>query len=91
MSAAFVGVLFVFDVARLWTLVSGSDVGVLATIMLILFNAVVFSGVQFAYAIMKMASKTEDTSVKPERPVPPIRTRSTDVPHVRKPAARSRA
>jgi hypothetical protein len=79
----FVALLFVFDVGRLWTLVAGSDVGVLATIMLVVFNAIVFSGVQFAFSIMRMASKTEDTSVPPTRPVPVPRSRPTDIPSVR--------
>jgi len=88
LSISFVGLLFYFDVMRLWTLVSGSDVGVLATLMLVLFNAVVFSGVQFGMTIMRMASKTEDTSVPPQRPKVEPRTRPTDVPVSGRPTSR---
>lgn len=84
LAVLFVGILFVFDVGGLWSLVSNSEEGLLATIMLVMFNAIVFSGAQFAFVIMRMASPDEDTSVRPERPPLPPRTRRTDVPEVRK-------
>ncbi|MDJ0993065.1 MAG: hypothetical protein QNI90_05790 [Dinoroseobacter sp.] len=90
LAVLFVGILFVFDVGGLWTLVSNSDVGVTATIMLVMFNAIVFSGAQFAFVIMRMASPDEDTSMHSARPVPPPRTRRTDVPEVRKERFRQR-
>lgn len=52
-SAAFVALLMVFDVAQLWSLVSGSSVGWLALLMLWVFNGIVFAGVQFALALPK--------------------------------------
>ena len=60
LSALFVAALLWLDVARLGTLVAGSDLGVLAVAMLWLFNGIVFSGVQFGIAIMRMAE--DDTS-----------------------------
>ena len=54
-SAIFVGMLFAFDVANLWTLVSRSDVGLLATVMLFVGNGIVFAGVQFGISVMRMA------------------------------------
>ena len=68
LSAAFVGALMWFDVARLWSLVSHSDVGPLAVFLLWLFNGIVFAGVQFGIAIMRMAD-TGDGSGGKRRPV----------------------
>lgn len=84
LAIAFVCILFWFDIGGLWSLVSNSQEGVLATIMLVMFNAIVFSGAQFAFVIMRMASHDEDTSVRPDRSALPPRTRQTDVPVVRK-------
>ncbi|MGS4946582.1 hypothetical protein ACVDG3_13965 [Meridianimarinicoccus sp. RP-17] len=50
-SAAFVVLLLAFDVANLWSLISGSPVGWLACLMLWIFNGIVFAGVQFALAL----------------------------------------
>jgi len=52
-SAAFVAALLAFDVANLWSLISGSPVGWLAALMLWVFNGIVFAGVQFALALPK--------------------------------------
>ncbi|MEL6644073.1 MAG: hypothetical protein AAFQ79_09070 [Pseudomonadota bacterium] len=61
-AAVFVGLLFYFNVANLWHLVTHSDVGLMAAFLLFMFNGIVFSGVQFGIAIMGMAEKEEDTS-----------------------------
>lgn len=61
-AAVFVGILFYFNVANLWHLVTHTDVGILAAFLLFMFNGIVFSGVQFGIAIMGMAEKEEDTS-----------------------------
>lgn len=53
------GILW-FDVAGLGRLVAGSDVGLLAALMLWVFNGIVFAGVQFAVAIMNMADDDDD-------------------------------
>ncbi|WP_372839349.1 hypothetical protein [Phaeovulum sp.] len=55
LSLVFVGLLLWFNVANLWHLVSTSPIGWVAVAMLIVFNALVFSGVQFAIAVMRMA------------------------------------
>jgi len=58
-AAVFVGLLFWFNVANLWHLVTHSDVGLLAAFLLVMFNGIVFSGVQFGIAIMRMAEPEE--------------------------------
>lgn len=52
---AFVVGLVGLDVAHLRHLVLETDMGWLAGIMLVLANGVVFAGVQFAIAVMRMA------------------------------------
>lgn len=54
-AAVFVAGLLYLNTANLWHLVSTSDVGVLAVVMMVVFNGIVFSGVQFAFAVMGMA------------------------------------
>jgi len=56
-SAVFVGVLLVFNIANLRHLITGSDIGLIALLMIWFMNGIVFAGVQFAYAIMSMAEK----------------------------------
>ncbi|KFE33635.1 hypothetical protein [Thioclava atlantica] len=57
---AFVGLLLGLNVGNLWHLVSTSDVGFIAVLLLVVFNTIVFSGVQFAIAVMRMAEDDED-------------------------------
>ncbi len=54
-SAAFTGGLLWLDVAGLGHLVMASDIGWVAVAMLVVFNGIVFSAVQFAVRIMGMA------------------------------------
>jgi len=56
-SAVFVAVLLLLNVANLRHLITGSDIGFIALIMIWFMNGIVFAGVQFAYAIMSMAEK----------------------------------
>lgn len=56
LSAVFVGLLVGFDVAGLRHLVMASDAGPVAVVMLFVFNGIVFAGVQFAVAVMRMAA-----------------------------------
>lgn len=66
-AAAFVAMLFWFNVANLWHLVTHSDVGFLAAFLLVMFNGIVFSGVQFGIAIMNMAEpKDKDDAPRGE-------------------------
>lgn len=59
-SAAFTGALMWLDVAGIGHLVSGSDIGWVAVAMLVVFNGIVFSAVQFAVRIMGLAEADDD-------------------------------
>lgn len=59
-AAAFVTALLYFNVANMWHLVSHSDIGWLAVVILWFANGIVFSGVQFAVTIMRMAGRDDD-------------------------------
>jgi hypothetical protein len=59
-AAAFTGLLLWFDVAGLWHLVTHTAEGPLAVALLVVFNGIVFSGVQFGIAVMRMAERPED-------------------------------
>ena len=67
LSAVLVALLLWFNVADLRNLIFGSDVGLLALLLLWLFNGVVFAGVQFAIAIMGMADDDDDDDDGPGR------------------------
>ena len=54
LAGVFVGMLLWFDIANLWHLVTHSDKGVLAVVVLWFANGIVFAGVQFAIAVMRM-------------------------------------
>jgi hypothetical protein len=54
-SALFVGLLLWLNVANLWHLISTSNVGFVAVLMLWIFNGIVFAGVQFSIAIMRLS------------------------------------
>ena len=60
LSAIFLAAMIVMDVAGLGRLILGSDMGLMAALMIFVFQGVVFAGVQFAIAVMRMAE--EDTS-----------------------------
>ena len=54
LSAVFVGLLMWLNVANLWHLISSSPQGWIAVVMLVVFNGIVFAGVQFAIAVMRL-------------------------------------
>ena len=58
-SAGFTAGLLRFDVVGIGHLVLGSDIGWVAALMLVVFNGIVFSAVQFAFRIMGMAEDDE--------------------------------
>lgn len=60
---AYVSGFVALDVGGLRHLIFGSEIGWLAFIMLVMFHGVVFAGVQFAIAIMRMA-EPEDKGPK---------------------------
>ncbi len=64
LSAVFVGMLLYFNVANLWHLVSSSNMGWVAGVMLFMFNGIVFSGVQFGIAIMRLPHEDEPSGGK---------------------------
>lgn len=59
-AAAFTGLILWFNVANLWHLISGSDIGFMAVIVFWVLNGIVFAGVQFSVAIMLMADDDKD-------------------------------
>ncbi len=59
LSAVFVGLLFYFNIANLWQLISSSSMGWLAGVMLFMFNGIIFSGVQFGIAVMRLQDDDE--------------------------------
>ncbi|MEM9550964.1 MAG: hypothetical protein AAGA05_07300 [Pseudomonadota bacterium] len=58
-AAAFVAMLLWFNVQNLSSLVSTSDVGVLAVFLLWFMHGIVFAGVQFGWAVMSLARKDD--------------------------------
>ena len=59
LAMAFVGLLLAFDVAGLRHLILETEMGWLGGVMLLAFNGVVFAGVQFGIAVMRMAEDEE--------------------------------
>lgn len=60
LSIVFVAMLMWFNVANLWHLVTATQGGTIAVIMLVIFNAIVFAGVQFSIAVMRLAEPEDD-------------------------------
>ena len=54
-AAVFTAGLVWFDVAGIGHLILGSDIGWIAAGMMVFFNGIVFSAVQFAFKVMGMA------------------------------------
>lgn len=73
LSAVFVSALLYTNVGNLWHLISTSDIGWIAVTMLFMFNGIVFAGVQFAIAVMRME---HDDTPKGGKRVPV----ATDIP-----------
>ncbi len=60
LAGVFVGLLLWFNIANLWHLVSHSSDGLLAVLILWVANGIVFAGVQFAIAVMRMKDDDDD-------------------------------
>ena len=58
-SAIFTAGLVWWDVAGIGHLILGSDIGLVAAAMLVVFNGIVFSAVQFGFRVMSMAEPEE--------------------------------
>src|SRR6056297_2483789 len=59
-AAVFVGLLLWFDIANLWHLISNSDKGWLAVLILWISNGIIFAGVQFGIAVMRLKDDDDD-------------------------------
>lgn len=57
LSAIFVSALLYMNIGNLWHLVTHTSGGLIAVIMLWIFNGIVFAGVQFSISIMRMQRK----------------------------------
>lgn len=66
----FTALLLWLNIANLWHLVQATPEGPMAVLMLVVFNAVVFSGVQFAFAVMSLARDERPSGGKPAAPLP---------------------
>lgn len=88
-AAVFVALLLSFNVANLWSLVKGSDVGLLAVFMLWFFNGIVFAGVQFSIYVMSMAEKDDTGGGRGRRAVLDYVAVRVPVEKVRTPLQRS--
>ncbi|MGX9349796.1 hypothetical protein ACS3QZ_01210 [Shimia sp. W99] len=73
LSALFVGLLLYANVGNLWHLVSTTSGGIVAVVMLWVFNGIVFAGVQFGITIMRMAG--DDTPGGGKRDYLPVMPR----------------
>ena len=60
LAAVFVGMLLWFNIANLWHLITHSEKGWLALLVLWIANGIVFAGVQFAIAVMRMKDDDDD-------------------------------
>jgi hypothetical protein len=83
-AAVFTGGLLWLDVAGIGHLVMASDIGIIAATMLVVFNGIVFSAVQFAVRVMSMADPDEgpkgghgarEPALVPARIPVPVQTR----------------
>ncbi|MDU8928451.1 hypothetical protein RXV86_13755 [Alisedimentitalea sp. MJ-SS2] len=75
-AAGFVAMLLYFNIANLWHLVSSSDKGWLAVLILWISNGIIFAGVQFGIAVMRMKDDDDDDGPGGglrERVMPPVR------------------
>ncbi|NEX45791.1 hypothetical protein [Pseudotabrizicola algicola] len=86
-AAAFVAGVVWLDVGGLQRLILQAPMGWVAALMLVMFNGVVFAGVQFAIAIMRMAEPDDTPPRGPRLRLEPVPVRVHARP-ARKPAPR---
>jgi len=89
-AGVFVGMLLWFDIANLWHLISTSDKGWIALLVLWISNGVIFAGVQFGIAVMRMKDDDDDDDPHGGLRQPVMRREPATVP-VRADAGDSRA
>lgn len=68
----FTALLILFDVAGLRHLLLASASGKIAIVMLVIFHSLLFSGVQFGIAIMRLATDDQDRGGKILQNHPPM-------------------
>jgi hypothetical protein len=74
-AAAFVVGLVWLDVGGLQRLILQAPMGWVAALMLVMFNGVVFGGVQFAIAVMRMAEPEDTPPRGPRKRLVPVLVR----------------
>lgn len=72
-AATFTGLLIWQDVGGIGRLILGSDIGWIAGLMMVVFNGLVFSAVQFGVAIMRMADEDGPRGGHLDRDLVPVR------------------
>ena len=74
LAAVFTGLLIWLDVGGLRHLILGTPDGPLAAVLLVVFNGIVFAGVQFGIAVMRLAEPRDGAGggrrAPAARPVP---------------------
>lgn len=60
LSGVFVALLMWLNVGNLWHLVTHASGGWIALALLVIFNGIVFAGVQFGISVMRMADEGGD-------------------------------
>lgn len=71
-AAVFTGMLLWTNVGNLWHLVTHAPGGYLAVFLLFMFNGIVFSGVQFGIAVMRMADRGGDAGGRRDEVLPDL-------------------
>ena len=89
-AGVFVGMLLWFDIANLWHLISTSDKGWIALLVLWISNGIIFAGVQFGIAVMRMKDDDDDDDPHGGLRQPVMRREHATIP-VRADAGDSRA
>lgn len=90
LSGVFVGMLLYFNVVNLWHLVTHSPSGWMAVMLLVLFNGIVFAGVQFGIAIMTMDHDDHDDDDHGRRRRVPVRGMIPDLVPIPVPVRQAR-
>ena len=88
LSVVFVAMLMWFNVANLAHLVTATQGGAIAVVMLVIFNGIVFGGVQFAIAVMRMAEPEGDDDRGRRDAIPAAEPALVRVPAAVRPARR---
>jgi len=61
-AGVFTALILYYNVANLWHLISGSDIGLMAVLVFWILNGIVFAGVQFGVAVMLLSDGTDEDS-----------------------------